>query len=465
MENMNIMDTDCESCGYKYTEKLRKPVECACGWVCCTKCYCTWMKDPVHALKCMACKMPHDDEFIVMNSYRTFSKTLREVKGEMLFAMEEHYLPHTLKEHHIQTEKDSLLVEISRMLDQGHTEEDIEVAARRELINSLSYDSFMNCVFDQCPGIMSRNTGDILSAILTPSHGSTDNCFSCSTCTKKACSECRMPGGDGHVCDGVVLKDIEHIKNTTKACPRCGVRCVKVEGCSQVICNECKHVFDYNTMKSEDHLNNHTRDGNRMVFTYIKQTTLETTPTMHGDAFDFKGFNGKIDAMKFRFLSDIWFETFDNQYYRVVHDNEKIFSTLVASGSNMFASVKKRVNTTLDRKQLNREHRLKFVQGSISKKEFMDLCLSSEKRFTIEEKRARVMAIGVARYYLLMNEYLEAVEEDQPNLGVSEGIKYVPLLSKANSKFASRMETLHKYTMDKIKETGLQAKDLSFTSI
>lgn len=52
---------------------------------------------------------------------------------------------------------------------------------------------------------------------------------------------------EDHVCNAESVSSFKTIIKNTKACPKCGVRIQKSEGCSQMFCTHCHTGFDWNT--------------------------------------------------------------------------------------------------------------------------------------------------------------------------------------------------------------------------
>lgn len=68
----------------------------------------------------------------------------------------------------------------------------------------------------------------------------------CSVCSTEICEKCRDRPHEGE-CNTSTLQSIITIQEQTVNCPRCGVACEKISGCSQVCCLYCHTNFDYNT--------------------------------------------------------------------------------------------------------------------------------------------------------------------------------------------------------------------------
>ena len=83
--------------------------------------------------------------------------------------------------------------------------------------------------------------------------------YKCEICKMYSCSKCITVIGDKkinetHICDEDAVKTAEFIKNTTKPCPGCGERIMKIEGCDQMWCtvSSCHTVFNWRTLKIDN---------------------------------------------------------------------------------------------------------------------------------------------------------------------------------------------------------------------
>lgn len=66
---------------------------------------------------------------------------------------------------------------------------------------------------------------------------------------------CKENKDDEHECDEDKIASVKLIKQDTKACPKCGTRIHKTEGCNTMFCTQCNTLFDYRTgdVTTENH--------------------------------------------------------------------------------------------------------------------------------------------------------------------------------------------------------------------
>lgn len=84
----------------------------------------------------------------------------------------------------------------------------------------------------------------------------------CPTCTNNFCSNCKLDWHEGITCDQFskqLAKEgkaeepgIPFDSDLIKCCPMCNVPIEKDEGCAQMMCKRCKHVFCWYCLASLD---------------------------------------------------------------------------------------------------------------------------------------------------------------------------------------------------------------------
>lgn len=71
----------------------------------------------------------------------------------------------------------------------------------------------------------------------------------CSVCEKELCKNCNQEKIENHICNKDDIETFKMLLKETKACPGCGVRTSKVDGCDQMWCIECKTAWNWSTCK------------------------------------------------------------------------------------------------------------------------------------------------------------------------------------------------------------------------
>ncbi|XP_030755406.1 probable E3 ubiquitin-protein ligase RNF144A isoform X2 [Sitophilus oryzae] len=98
---------------------------------------------------------------------------------------------------------------------------------------------------------------------LCPSQPCSPQSVSCPTCSTDFCSSCKLEWHEGVTCEdhgkrlakeGKAAPDagIPFDSDLIKCCPMCGVPIEKDEGCAQMMCKRCKHVFCWYCLASLD---------------------------------------------------------------------------------------------------------------------------------------------------------------------------------------------------------------------
>ncbi|XP_076264260.1 E3 ubiquitin-protein ligase RNF144A isoform X2 [Rhynchophorus ferrugineus] len=98
---------------------------------------------------------------------------------------------------------------------------------------------------------------------LCPSQPCSPQSVSCPTCSTDFCSNCKLEWHEGVTCEDHGKRLAKEGKNAPdagipfdsdliKCCPMCGVPIEKDEGCAQMMCKRCKHVFCWYCLASLD---------------------------------------------------------------------------------------------------------------------------------------------------------------------------------------------------------------------
>ena len=200
-------------------------------------------KDPC----CMSCNFKFDANFCISNLNRVF-------------------MDGTYKDHRM---KLLLEREISKMPETIHLaeqEKKVEgVLAKNKLINSeikdlnakialLKNDLYKNMVTIQ--DIRSNKVSKAKFIMPCPDEecrGYLSTSYKCELCKKFTYPRCVEIIGYNknvpHECEEGKVATAELIKKTSKACPGCGERIMKIDGCDQMWCTTCHTAFSWKTGK------------------------------------------------------------------------------------------------------------------------------------------------------------------------------------------------------------------------
>jgi len=191
-------------------EEIKEEFLCKfCKYKICMDCQFTFMKEDI---VCMNCKFPCDNFSIDL----VLDKKLKQ---------EEAFMLHSKKEVSLSKMKKAL--EEERYYFNGLNSPFSEHYYNKK-IKSLEIKLFSNC--ESCGGISFDD-------------GSRIKC----ECGIDKCSKCKMIANKIHKCNDDIISSENEINKNTKSCPGCGIPIFKNEGCYQVMCPECKCVFDYSS--------------------------------------------------------------------------------------------------------------------------------------------------------------------------------------------------------------------------
>lgn len=84
----------------------------------------------------------------------------------------------------------------------------------------------------------------------------------CSLCNINICKECHQELKDNHKCNFDLLNYIIQTEKDIKHCPKCNHLIVKYDGCSDMWCDACLTVFNWNTLEIQTSTTNETYKKN-----------------------------------------------------------------------------------------------------------------------------------------------------------------------------------------------------------
>ncbi|CAG2068907.1 unnamed protein product, partial [Timema podura] len=110
----------------------------------------------------------------------------------------------------------------------------------------------MDCSRSWCP-----RAGCETVCSVCPAGGCLPQSVHCPTCTSDFCSNCKGPWHPGLSCEENSRRSnqepgIPFDSDLIKCCPMCNVPIEKDEGCAQMMCKRCKHVFCWYCLASLD---------------------------------------------------------------------------------------------------------------------------------------------------------------------------------------------------------------------
>lgn len=354
--------TGCNICANNYTGVLRKPIKCnECDFICCLKCFKTYVTNMETAFKCMSCKKSFEMTFLQEHvSKNYFKNNIIKIEENIMFEQEKKYLVITQRELDVKNKQD----ELSKIINHHKKElkksvekdDDLEYAIQESLIfeleneiKNLSFTYFKKCGNTNCNGMLSDEN-------------ITNNNYLCTICSSITCKNCELIVlKKPHTCDKNILENIKVLKKETKPCPTCLSRIYKTEGCSQMYCVSCFTVFDWNT-------------------------GLIDTGKIHNPEYvqSFKYYNrDPLDIQCGRELEHKFWSEPTHNYNKLVKDLK--FAGYFCAFYNSRGCISKKVNKFTNETSINRNIRIEYLNGKIDEKKYKQICLENIK-FAKKEK-------------------------------------------------------------------------------
>ena len=180
--------------------------------------------------------------------------------------------------------------------------------------------------------------------------------YLCTICSSITCKNCEIAISKKiHTCDKNILENIKILKKETKPCPTCLTRIYKTEGCSQMYCVSCFTVFNWDTVLIDT--------GKIHNPEYIKR---------------FKHYNrDPLDIRCGRELErKIWSDN-NHNYNKLVKDTR--FSGYFCAVYNSMTYISNKINKYTNDTSINRDIRIKYINGKINENKYKNLCLENIK--------------------------------------------------------------------------------------
>ncbi len=266
--------TSCSICCENFNKSSREQIICPnkdCILEVCKICVRTYLinvKDP----SCMNCKIPFDQNYLVMNLNRTFvEKDLKLHRKQLLTEREMARMPETMEAAEryksiqlINEENKELILKIN-LIKKELRELENKKGENNLIIYNLNRGSPNNQ--DQ-----SQKRQFIMACPDPNCRGYLSTAYKCEICRLYTCPHCleiigHEKNNHNHICNEDSVKTADIIKSTTKPCPGCGERIIKIDGCDQMWCTQCHVAFSWKTgiidtgVVHNPHFYQHQRQG------------------------------------------------------------------------------------------------------------------------------------------------------------------------------------------------------------
>lgn len=291
---------DCMICCEKFNKQLRQKVVCnnpSCGFTACKTCIRQYLIGSVEDIHCMSCRKAWDNTFVILNLNRSWfidvytphrvqllfesnksksqevmhiveeSIKIKRIRDELYERINNNaeYKNIKVRHHELQTKKEN---------SRGHERSELRAELRgvsdkmryiEKKLNPQHIHCFKNFrgFYEMYNGSARRtnapdknNKSNKAAFVMPCQHEkcqgflSEDN-YKCGICSEIWCKECLEIVEDGnhelHECNKDSVETAKLIRQTTKPCPKCGLRIHKASGCDQMWCIDCKTTFSWKT--------------------------------------------------------------------------------------------------------------------------------------------------------------------------------------------------------------------------
>lgn len=434
------MSKICDICCENYNQSTRAKITCEyvdCQYNACKNCVRTYLVGTTSDPNCMNCKKIWSDQFLVKNLNRTFcEKEYRQHRKDLLVDREISKLPETMifaeqtkKIRHEEkqiSEIRSKILELNKQLKELKISTDVHNNNIYHIRHGTDNNGkeperrkfIMNCPHDGCRGFLSSQ-------------------YKCELCENFTCPHCLEVIGISkdipHTCNPDSVASAEFIKKDSKPCPQCGIRIHKIQGCNQMWCTQCHVAFDYNTLKIDT-----GRVHNPEYYRYMRENNQNgTAPRNPGDLVC----GGIIQVYQLTrtilpiikqsiIISNPGKIELDNNteyqiYDKYLNDIHRIISHIAYYD---LPRIRTNVNTLED----NRNLRVNYILGEITKKELADKIYRND----IKRKRERELLniyellnlVGTENFNTLYNDASELVRKRKITL--EEASKFLESLDE-----------------------------------
>lgn len=244
---------DCDICGDPCNRSTRKHAQCTkCGSDVCRSCIRTYLLQSVQDPCCPECKHPWNRDFLHKLCGNTWLfKDFRHHRQNLLMDREKAKIPGDTGAVELYRESMDLTKEANSM-NQSIWNLEQQLLVERTRRDHIMHQAYLKR--SRALGIDPAHTKHWKFIHPCPGHecqGYLSTVGKCAACAMWTCLHCfalKGPHKDSeHTCDPNDLASAQHIKQSTKRCPECGVPCTRISGCTQMWCPQCHTSFSYRT--------------------------------------------------------------------------------------------------------------------------------------------------------------------------------------------------------------------------
>lgn len=234
---------NCSVCCADFTNVQRKEICCPfCNYSACLSCNKTYLLDSTDDIHCMNCKAPWNMSFVTSMFPKTFlTKDYKLHRENVLLDREKSRIVSTIpmaEEEKQKRKVKAMALELKKERDAKFD----EINSLNRRIYELEHEErevrkkvFVHrCVSEGCKGYI-------------------DSEWKCGLCHISVCPSCIciINKEAEHLCNPDDIASVKMIQNDSRQCPSCSIPIIKIDGCDQMWCPECKEAFSWKTGKIE----------------------------------------------------------------------------------------------------------------------------------------------------------------------------------------------------------------------
>ena len=246
-----------------------------CGKEICKSCIERWMEEK-KVISCPLCNIAFTRAFIVEHIGTYIFPKYAEIEKAGLLIKEKLFIPQVVEMLKYPQMIEKMEAEIKHYEDQTNKYVDMKLSKLRkskELKNIFDHKDFTNeevCdYYEELINERSTRINEMENVLLGINAISTselkiqpvcpcpvDNCkgyiksdnHNCCLCNTCICKHCHIVISKEHVCKEENVESVKNLLLETKACPTCGTRIFKTDGCDQMFCVKCDTAFSWTTL-------------------------------------------------------------------------------------------------------------------------------------------------------------------------------------------------------------------------
>lgn len=360
-----IPELDCQICTEPFNKRARKRIECYCGYVACLNCVKKYILESSNDANCMNCRKVWGRRFILDNLTATFlHNEYTDKERSNLFERENAMMAATMpfvEVERLRCKVAQLRAEINvdlQILPQCQTLEErkaqtsqrLKIAERVEEVDILDFSIQTDVpVVERAKFVRPCSVNDCRGFLSTA--------WKCGLCDVYTCSNCFATKGktrDGHECKEEDVTSADLIKKDSKRCPSCHSLIFKTQGCDVMWCTSCNSGFNWKTLHPIS-----TNIHNPHYVEYRQRLGMHVVGNCEAD----DGLWAKVLARQ----RQIKINMADSLYY-------------VLDNINHVRDTMHRYANNTDVFNMNRDVRVDYILGNITKELFIKEAWSRDKR-------------------------------------------------------------------------------------